>query len=278
MLLLKAKLLELSPEDSDEVLLKSQVLPVLADDGTVLFVGKGRTTVNVEEAIKRLDSLGVRADWKRIRDLTRHRNDIEHYAQRTSSDTLRSIAASVLVVVRDFAKALGRDPREMLGEETWKMLLENDEVFRAEHEDCLGLLGQVEWGSPALEASVDSFECSTCGSPLVVPIDPSADPQEMILSCRSCGDDITHEDFIPRALEIQFGFQNYVAIKDGGEAPIATCPQCALDAFVREEGRCAACGEGLLYSSCSRCNADLGIDEQDLGGLCGYCEHVMSKD
>ncbi|MGC3094520.1 hypothetical protein [Pseudomonas aeruginosa] len=58
-LLFKHKLLELSPADSDEVLLKSKIQPRLDSNGQLNWIGKGSKTVDVDEIIDRLTALGV---------------------------------------------------------------------------------------------------------------------------------------------------------------------------------------------------------------------------
>jgi hypothetical protein len=49
LLLFKERLRELSPSDSEEVLLKKRVQPVMDTRGTVTFEGDGRNTVGVQE-------------------------------------------------------------------------------------------------------------------------------------------------------------------------------------------------------------------------------------
>ncbi|MES1174032.1 MAG: hypothetical protein ABUL62_06860 [Myxococcales bacterium] len=278
LLLLKARLLELSPEGSDEVLLKQRIKPKLTDGG-LEFVGTGQKTVEVEEIKQRLSSLGVNVDWTRIETLTKERNYIEHYHARTSNDALRGIAANVLVIVRDFTtNVLGQDPRVLFGDKAWEQLLSNSEVFEAERNECLAAIRAVSWASQGLAGAIESYACTECSSQLQRPKDASAGLDDLVIACRSCGHEANADEFVEEALRDCAAFSSYRAIKDGDRDPIGTCPECGQETFILDEDSCARCGSGRTYDRCIRCNAHLEIDEQELEGLCGYCEHMSSKD
>lgn len=57
LLLFKHKLSILSPEDSDEVLVKQQVLPKKDPTGKIVWEGKGKKTVDVNQIKERFESL-----------------------------------------------------------------------------------------------------------------------------------------------------------------------------------------------------------------------------
>lgn len=148
LLLLKARLLDLSPTGSDEVLLKQKIHPRRDQDGRLEFAGSGKKTVDVEEIKQRLNSLGIHVDWRRIDKLTRERNNIEHYYPQVSDEAMRGIAADVLIIIREFtSKELARDPLELFGNDTWERLLKNKEVFDAERTACLAALRSIAWRS-----------------------------------------------------------------------------------------------------------------------------------
>lgn len=79
LLLYKEKLRRLSPEDSNEVLLKKDVIPVFDADGAIKFVGTGKKTVDIQQIKERFKSLSISVDWTRFDEVTNIRNDIEHY-------------------------------------------------------------------------------------------------------------------------------------------------------------------------------------------------------
>lgn len=279
LLLLKACLLDLSPEGSDEVLLKQKIQPRRDDDGRLEFTGSGKKTVDVEEIKQRLTALGVQVDWKRIDRLTRERNNIEHYYPQVSDEAMRGLAVDVLVVIRGFTSdELGRDPRELFGDDAWEHLLKNKEVSDAERAACVAALRSVPWQSETLASACEDFPCPDCASRLWYPADPSAENDDRSFQCRACGKALGEDEFVEQCLDEHCAYDAYRAIKDGGEDPLADCPNCFLHTYVVEEGACARCGYEREYTECLRCSADIGIEEQELGGLCGYCAHVMGKD
>jgi hypothetical protein len=279
LLMLKARLQSLCPPGSDDVLLKQRITPRLGATGQVEFVGSGGKTVDAHEIRQRLEALGVKVEWKRIQRLTDERNNIEHYYASVSNDAIRGLVSEVFVIIRDFAALeLGQDPKVLLGEDAWTQLLENKEVFDREREDCIRSLRAVQWGSPTLAEAILELSCDACGSSLLRARDPAVTLDEMELVCRSCEAQITADEFIAAALEEHCGYEAFEAERHGGEDPLADCPGCLQRAFIVAEGGCARCGYELDYTNCIRCDAGLGPDEQDLGGLCGYCSHMCSKD
>jgi hypothetical protein len=276
---LKSRLLELSPAGSDEVLLKQKIKSRLDTSGTVEFVGSGKKTVDVEEIKQRLVSLGVEMDWKRIDRLTVERNNIEHYYPQVSDEALRGLAADVLVIVRDFTtRELKREPRELFGENTWEQLLTNKEVFDAERKDCLDALRKVSWSTDVLREACEEYSCPGCAAQLFYPVDSGCELDELKLQCRSCGAIEDADAFVEGALQEFFAGDRDRSIKRGGTDPLAACPECFLETFVVDEDVCMRCCYERQYSECIRCGATLDVEEQELGGLCGYCEHMTSKD
>ena len=54
------------------------------------------------------------------------------------------------------------------------------------------------------------------------------------------------------------------------------CPECGAEAYIMEDECCALCGESAEHT-CGRCGCS--IPPEELGtSLCGYCDHMMSKD
>ena len=63
LLLFKYKLAELSPANSDEVLIKQNILWVIEDDN-IIAKGKGEKTVDVQSIKDRFKSLNINVTWK----------------------------------------------------------------------------------------------------------------------------------------------------------------------------------------------------------------------
>jgi len=279
-LLFKEKLRSLSPKDSDEVLIKQKIAPHLSESG-VVFVGAGKKTVDVQEIKDRFTSLGIVVDWKRVDKITRVRNDIEHYCTTESRGRLKELVADSFVVIRDFlASQLGLQPVETLSADTWQVLLEVADVYRAELDECHSQMEAVDWKSDTLALAIEKLRCQECGSELVKPVDPNTDdPAWSSCYCASCGSEFQLDGgMIEGVLAEHFAGDSYTAMTDGGDPPTTVCPECGLDTFVYEEDRCIVCLAGRSYTECWICGADLDPSEQDLGGLCGYHYHVSHKD
>ena len=137
LLLFKEKLRQLSPQGSDEVLLKQKIEPRLTADTQLHFGGSGRKTVDVQEIQDRFRSLGIEVDWKRVNDIVKLRNDIEHYYTGEPATRLRELIAKSFLLIRDFVSVhLKMSPVELLGAKAWNVLLQTAEVYSKELNEC----------------------------------------------------------------------------------------------------------------------------------------------
>ncbi len=71
-----------------------------------------------------------------------------------------------------------------------------------------------------------------------------------------------------------------MAVKDGGDPPIETCPECGEETYVLAEARCAACDfEIPADATCAVCGAGLSAYDYSVNGeLCSYHAYVAAKD
>ena len=279
LLLYKEALLRRSPPGSNEALIKAKIEPRPGPGGAVTFVGVGKKTVDVHQIRERFESLGIATDWKRMSEITKLRNDVEHYYPTISQRALGGLVASALVIVRDFAEhELRKSPRDLLGQETWDAMVAVADVHDAERRECNQGLAAVPWESDTLAGGVRELHCQACGSDLLRPVDPAAERADLVLACRACGEARDAESFVPAAVAEALGVDAYIAAKEGADPPYATCPECGIDAYVHAEGGCAYCGAVVEDRECARCFAPIAFDELEFAPLCSYCNHIMSKD
>ena len=280
LLLFKEKLRRLSPPDSDEVLIKKTLAPVIDALGTLTFVGQGKKTVDVQEIRDRFKSLGVGADFARLESVIRLRNDIEHYQTAATAQGMRELLAKSFVVVRDFIAAeLHEEPAELLGEETWKTLLEESEVYDREVAACRAAMEAVDWRSQATAGVSGRMRCAHCSSALLKPVEVDVGHvEELIFRCVACGMESAFDDVIEDAVSVFFFADSYLAMTDGGDQPVSDCHVCGRATFVLEEGRCLACRETLRYTSCAICGEGLGPDDQSNRGLCSHDAWRAQRD
>jgi hypothetical protein len=275
LLLFKEKLLRLSPPDSRDILLMAKTEFIKNADGKAIAVGAGRKTVDVKQIRERFQKLDVTTDWKRFEEISRLRNDIEHYFTNVSQDAMRAMISNTFLIIRNFVtEELDDDPQELLGEEAWQKMLAVSEVLEKERLACQEAITTIDWESDSLARAVSSLTCSECGSPLLLPMDKKRGAD---LRCRSCGEEETFDNYAPRALAEHFAAANHYAYKDGGDPVTITCPFCSEDGYIVAENSCVLCGESC-ETTCSFCGNEIPVEELSDGSMCGYCEYKLSKD
>jgi len=133
LLLIKQKLVLLSPPDSDEVLIKQRISPKVKPDGSLEWSGSGKKTVDVQQMQERCDSLSIFLDWKRVQRIVNHRNEIEHYFPSLTQSALRTLISDSFILIRDLLRVqLEKDPLVELGSDTWTILTKTADVYDQE--------------------------------------------------------------------------------------------------------------------------------------------------
>jgi hypothetical protein len=281
LLLFKEKLLRLSPADTDEALVKARIVPKKAKDGSVVFVGSGKNTVDVQQIKDRFKQLDVsNGDWKRFDRITELRNNIEHYYTTLTYRTAQEIISNSFIIIRDFVrKELDEEPLDLLGKDCWNTMLQQSDVFESEKEDCLSILRELAWDSPILEELIEELRCSSCGSSLIEPTDQNIDSlYDEQFKCRACGSSLYFSDITENALHDSFGYEIHRAFIDGGVVPIEQCYRCGRHSYVLEESKCVICGFELGEQECWICGETLtNYDDLDRR-LCSYHAYVADKD
>jgi len=280
LLLFKEKLVRMSPKDTNEVLLKAKTVPKKQKDGSVVFVGVGKNTVNLKQIQERFKNLNINVDWNRVARVAEIRNALEHYYSPENKATIREALSKTFLIVRDFIiHQLNEDPLDLLGNKCWSKLLNISEVFEKEKKECDEALSSIDWESEALRAAISEVSCSECGSSLVTTeAKQNKYLDEIKFSCRACGNIMDFSNVASNCLENYFSFETYLVFDDGADPVLVDCPECCNSGYVIEEDRCAICGYEREYEDCVRCGNSLTIDEQHLGGFCSYCNHIMLKD
>jgi ribosomal protein L37E len=278
LLLFKEALHRLSPADSNDALIMSNIVPTKDANGNIVFVGRGKSTVKTAEIQERFKSLSITTDWKRFEKINRVRNEVEHFYTNVTQAALQGLIADSFLLIRNFIKSeLGAEPHDLLGEETWQTMLQVSEVYEEEKKHCEELLNEIDWESDTLSEGIVDLSCKLCGSELLKPKEKNSSYQDAVLVCSSCGTAEGFDSFIPRAIEAALEADAYISMKDGGESPYVSCPECGLDTYVVQENRCASCGESA-ETTCIRCGSGIPPEELMSSPMCGWCAHMSSKD
>lgn len=274
LLLLKEKLRRLSPVGSGEVLLYQRWRATNSPTGVVL-TGKGSNTVGPEEIVERFKDLGLALDAERLGRLQKIRNSVEHHASPHTAEKLReAVAGTFVLITQVLEEHLDAEPHELLGT-SWATMATEAETYRRLEAQCLASIMAIadlpDWAPEILTAA----ECASCGSALL-----QADQSPYLgttFMCRVCGETADIDTVVENALAPRKEREDAEAMRHGGEGSIGTCPTCDREAFLIQEDICAACGEGRPYSECLRCGTPLELNDQDMDGMCGYCDHMKDR-
>ncbi len=278
LLLFKYKLVLLSPKDSDEVLIKQKVSPVLNSSEKLTWKGKGKKTLDAFQIEERFDSLGIEVDWKRVKEIIKYRNDIEHYYSELSKKSIESLISDTFLIIRDFISIhLRKDPKDELGDFAWDILLKVSEVYKREKQECSDKLNKLNWESDTVAEAVISFKCLQCGSNLISIKNLPSNIEESIFCCRACNENYDYENIVEKSLKEFYSFSLYLSYTDGDELELVTCPFCLKITYLYEEQICAICGETADHT-CNRCCSQIIPEEISDEPYCSWCSHMLNKD
>ncbi len=269
LLLFKEQLRRLSPEDSDEVLLKQVIMPSQDENETIKFQGKGKKTVDVQQIRARFTSLGISIDWKSVNQINELRNNIEHYYTDHSPAVINEIVSKSFKIIRDFCvNVLHTEPVELFGKGSWDIFLEVDEVYEKEKEESIDSLSQIDWGYDTLVNAGEHIRCPTCSSDLIRAQDVLVyvAGEDLPLMCNKCSEVFNFSSII----------EDCVSEVLAGEAHIE-CPECAQSAYVFAEDLCLCCGHHQVSKTCAVCGTYLDLEESYDGNICSYHRWAMEK-
>lgn len=276
LLLLKEKLRRESPPGSNDALMFEQIEFKRGPHG-VVFVARGRNTVDWRDITDRFRSLGLPIDFALLDQLRHIRNDIEHYdsAKHSHAQVQAAMAKTFVLVARILEDHLDAKPHDVFASGVWQTMLAEVATFKEIEDRCAASKAGLTKIPAGAERALERVECPACSSTLLEASSPT-NYFEATFQCRVCGEEADLREVLPPALEAVFSYSTYEAMKEGGEPDIGTCPNCDAEAFHREDDICLVCGEGRSYEHCARCACSLGLDEQETG-LCGYCQHAHEK-
>ena len=275
-LLYKSKLLSLSSANSDEVLIKARIKPIL-EDNKVVFIGDGKNTIDITEIRKRFSSLNIDTNWIKLEGIQKERNNIEHYYSTVSHVAIRSIIVDALFIIKQFiVEELEDDPALLMGE-AWKKMLGIKDIYDKERKECNIKIAECLKYNKLQVNLILKMRCPICGSDLLYPSETFSSIDETILRCSNCSTDTNAGNLIEDVIEKEYGIDDYMRVKEGGEANIRQCPECGKMTYINDDDLCLYCLYEKEYEECLRCGCELSVDEQDLGGLCFYCDNELTK-
>lgn len=179
LLLFKYKLVLLSGDETNEVLIKQNIAPVMDSYGTVTWKGVGNKTIDVAGIKSRFKSLGISVDWIIFDRISRHRNEVEHFFSPSSEDEVAELLADCFIVIGRFlSEQLNMDAKGVLGEEPWQVLLHAYEVCEFEAENNAHTINALEFYHDVIKRIFLAFRCIRCSSLLIKPSQLGGEAEE----------------------------------------------------------------------------------------------------
>lgn len=278
LLLAKEVLVRQAPNADPEEVIGARYKPVPDGEGGVTYTTKSSQTIDFPTIGERFKDFGLVIDQSALNDLNRIRKDLEHYFSDKPRDAVREAIAKAFPVVAQLFRLIDEAPHKSLGD-AWQVMLDVRDVYARELEACRNSFAQVDWPADILADA--QFSCPACQSDLVEQKDTDNTSHESLdCRCRLCGHEFAAEKAVETALETLFETESYIAMTDGGDQPVQTCPECGLDAYLLAEEHVGCVWCGLVLEECARCMT--GLTHENVSyenhSLCGYCDNLMSKD
>lgn len=277
LLLFKYKLVKLSPDNSDEVLIKQQVLWVV-ENGSITAKGKGRKTVDVQSIKDRFTSLNISVNWKALDEINLYRNNIEHYYSELNIDNVAEMIAASFPIINDFIRNnLNDNPEDLFSNTTWEKLLSIKDVYDHEKSLCLNKLKNLRFYHDKIFEEISNHKCSECGYGLIT-IDGGMgnDADGHIYKCKSCNKTWSYEDLVRECLDEKYQDEWWECRRYGGEEPVVECPFCGGQ-YDCIENICYSCEAEGLDTTCETCGNEISASELIHYPLCGYCAYNLGK-
>jgi hypothetical protein len=275
LLLFKHHLQQLSTPNSDEALIKAKVIPKLDESNTLSWVGKGPKTVDLQNIKERFMSLNISVDWNKVDEINKYRNNIEHYYENREEEVVKQLISNSFIVIHEFIKnVLKSDPKETLGDYSWNILVDIDEIHKKEKEECFNELKKLTYYHDIILDILKKYNCSNCGSGLIKPIDSLGHAEYTSFECRSCKKIADYETIVCEATQEYYSYHNYSYYK-GEEYDLAVinCSSCGrTDSYLYTEQICVACGESIDHE-CAGCHCPIPSNEIGYSEFCSNCQY-----
>lgn len=276
LLLFKYKLVELSPANSDEVLIKQQISWFM-ENGNIIAKGKGNKTVDVQSIKDRFKSLNISIDWENLDKINFYRNNIEHYYSESSISAVQEMIAMSFPIISNFIRNnLDDNPENLFSKNTWQTLLSIKDVYEQEKSLCVDNLRKLDFFHKEIFETISIHRCSKCGYSLIT-VDDGIDNDAscQIYRCKSCNKTWNYDDLVRECLHEKYKDEWWECGRYGGEEPVVICPSCGGQ-YNHIENICYSCGDEV-DDVCQNCGSNIPASELMFYPYCGYCAYMNEK-
>jgi predicted amidophosphoribosyltransferase len=194
-----------------------------------------------------------------------------------NNESVQQLISNSFIIIRDFiSNELGEDPKELLGDSYWKILVDVNEVYAKEKEESDATLEKLDYFSNEILDAIKSYRCGECGSGLIEAASSTGQALESEFKCRSCEHTLHYENFIGLVINDFYETATYLSHTDGDDTPVIDCPSCGEGTYIFHENICATCGDSATHE-CQRCGCNIPPEEIADSNVCGYCAHMYEK-
>ncbi|UIJ38690.1 hypothetical protein LWC08_03735 [Desulfobaculum bizertense] len=240
---------------------------------------KDNRTIGFSDLAKICHVLFKEGVWENVKALNKARNDVEHhYSEYSPGFLCRLVSNNFAFLKYLIEEKLEEDPIIILGEKYWNILKDTEGNYKILEKKCINSLNQIQWWAPSFFKLIPWFQCPEFSSHLLETEEKGDFHNEMLLGCSECGNKIHAYEILEETVSQYFEPENYISVRYGGDSLTGICPECQLETYIFEDDICLSCGYKRLYTECARCHDGISIEEQDFGGLCGYCYNLCIKD
>ncbi len=186
LLLFKSYLSNISPENSDEILIKKNIkITMCSKTKTLKFEGESKNTINWKETLKRYKDLNIKLDEKilsKVNTIAKHRNNIEHYYLDNPKENVKPSIYNCFIVIRYFInKVLGfKGMEHYLDKVTLKCFEEIEKEYEEEKKKCNKKIDEIKDIKEVYLEVIKEQYCENCTSPLIIPDGKKS------FKCKSC--------------------------------------------------------------------------------------------
>ena len=278
LLLAKEVLIRRVPKARPEEVISAKYKPVPNGKGGVIYAPESFRTIDFETIKKRFKDFNLSIEPSALKSLGDIRNNLEHHFSDKPPQEVRDAIAKAFPFVSELFRLIGEEPVNYLGG-SWSVMLNLRVFYERELDSCRKSFDEVEWPSAFLTKV--EISCPTCDSDLVEQDDPKNKCYHSLrCRCRRCGYKISPSEAMETALQSHFYSEIYIAMTDGGELPVETCPECGFETYLHTEKEIGCVSCGLELGECVRCGNILKPFDSSFedSRICSYCYYQESMD
>lgn len=281
LLLAKEVLVRAVPGADEWDLIADSYKPVPNESGGIKYVRRNDVSIDLKRIGERFKDFGLSIDTKPLEGIRRIRNNVEHRFPRENDDSMRQAVAKAVPVAYDLFRQAGEEPHIVL-EDAWDTMLEVQDVYKRELEECSATFAEIDWPSEIL--STVRFVCPECQSELVAQSNiENRDQYKIDADCHSCGAMISAKRLIENSIAVHLDSRRYAAVKYSGYDHLQVCPECSLSTYIA--GKDDEDDVGCLWCECKLGNCGICGNKLTPGEVhdryddrCSYCEKKMDTD